>query len=109
MNQTNIKLTAEYNARYLKKVQALEEQGLTTSDAQGVVDAEEMQDMKVINMNEKQIDDLAEEALNIACLTIQNAMNVKTGDLAGMFFSDNEVKQKFIEYIQSEINNKKDY
>ena len=106
MTQTNIKFTKEYNERYLKKVQALEEQGLTTSDAQGVVDAEELQNSRIINMNDNQIDDLAEEALNSACLTIQNAMNIKHGDFASIFFSDNEVKDKLIEYIKSEIKNK---
>ena len=39
-----------------------------------------------INMTESQIDDLAEEALNIACLTIQNTLKVNDGGYAGMFF-----------------------
>lgn len=106
MNKLNIKLTQEYNERYLKKVQALEEQGYTTSDAQGIVDAEEMQNNKIMQMNTQQIDNLAEEALNSACLLIQEALNVKAGDYAGIFFSGSEVKDIFIEYIKGEIQNK---
>ena len=59
-------------------------------------------------MTDIQIDDLAEEALNIACLTIQNTLKINDGGYAGMFFSDNEVKEKFIQYIKDEINNKVD-
>lgn len=60
----------------------------------------------IINMTDIKIDNLAEEALNSACLTIQNVLHVEYGDFAGIFFSDNEVKNKLIEYIKSEIQNK---
>ncbi|ACT51262.1 hypothetical protein [Methylovorus glucosotrophus] len=94
-------MTTDYELR----VKQLEEQGISTSDAQGIVDAE---DLTIMNMTDIQIDDLAEEALNIACLTIQNTLKVNDGGYAGMFFSDNEVKEKFIQYIKDEINNKVD-
>lgn len=53
-----------------------------------------------------EIDDLAEDALNAACLVIQDALKVASGDLAGIFFSDGEVKSQLIKYIQSELNQK---
>lgn len=94
------------NETYSRKVKELEEQGISTSDAQGIVDAEEIKINKIINMNNNEIDDLAEEALNIACLTIQNSLNINDGGYASIVFSDNEVKEKFIEYIKGEIQNK---
>lgn len=60
----------------------------------------------IINMTDIKIDNLAEEALNSACLTIQNVLHIEYGDFASIFFSDNEVKNKLIEYIKSEIQNK---
>ena len=58
-----------------------------------------------MTMTALQIDDLAEEALNSACLAIQTRLGVDDGGFASMFFSDNEVKSKFIEYIKAEIHN----
>lgn len=60
--------------------------------------------MKPYTQNE--INDLAGSALDIACAFIQEQMNIKTGDLAGIFFSGE--KQKIIEsilqdYIRTEI------
>ena len=54
-------------------------------------------------MNQPEIDNLAENALNAACLVIQDALGVTSGDLAGQFFSDGEVKDKFMDYIRSEL------
>lgn len=54
-------------------------------------------------MDENKIDDLAEEALNAACLLIQDSIGQTDGGVAGMFFSDNEVKEKFKEYIRLEM------
>ena len=54
----------------------------------------------------QEINDLAESALDVACLFIQEQLNVQTGDLAGLFFSGN--RQEIVEsilkaYIRSEI------
>ena len=38
-------------------------------------------------MTKQQIDDLAGNALSQACAYIQDALGVKTGDTAGLFFS----------------------
>lgn len=59
-----------------------------------------------INLTDQQIKDLAFEALNAACLHIQNTLGVTDGGYAGQFFSDNEIENKFKEYILSEIQNK---
>ncbi len=56
----------------------------------------------------KFIDDLAENALNSASLSIQTELEIDDGGYASMFFSDDEVRDKFIEYIKDEINNKID-
>lgn len=55
-------------------------------------------------MNQPEIDNLAENALNAACLVIQDALGVTSGDLAGHFFSDGEVKDKLMDYIRSELS-----
>jgi hypothetical protein len=52
------------------------------------------------------IDALADEALDAACLVIQNYLEVKTGDLAGIYFSDNQVKNKLMQYIEAEVRDK---
>ena len=41
--------------------------------------------MKPYTQNE--INDLAESALDVACAFVQEQLNVKTGDLAGLFFT----------------------
>jgi len=50
------------------------------------------------------INDLAREALDAACLLIQERLRVATGDLAGMFFDDDRVEESFRNYIRSELH-----
>ena len=50
------------------------------------------------------IKDLAREALDAACLLIQERLGVETGDLAGMFFDDDRVEDSFRNYIRSELH-----
>lgn len=60
--------------------------------------------MKTYTQNE--INDLAESALNEACRYIQDQLGVKTGDLAGLFFSGkpNEIILEVLQdYISHEI------
>jgi hypothetical protein len=55
---------------------------------------------------ESGINDLAFEALNAACLSIQDALGQTTGDMAGIFFSgENEEKimEVLREYVRLEI------
>jgi hypothetical protein len=61
--------------------------------------------MKQYTQNE--INDLAGSALDIACAFIQEQMNIKTGDLAGLYFSGNRkeiIESIFQDYIRQEIN-----
>jgi hypothetical protein len=61
--------------------------------------------MKQYTQNE--INDLAGSALDIACAFIQEQMNIKTGDLAGLYFSGNRkemIESIFRDYIRQEIN-----
>jgi hypothetical protein len=61
--------------------------------------------MKQYTQNE--INDLAGSALDIACNFIQEQMNIKTGDLAGLYFSGNRkeiMESIFQDYIRQEIN-----
>jgi hypothetical protein len=60
-------------------------------------------------MNEDNIRDLADQALNEACRHIQEVIGVPTGDLAGMFFSgDNKdlIEEILREYISLELQTK---
>ena len=50
------------------------------------------------------INDLAREALDAACLLIQERLGVETGDLASMFFDDDRVEDSFRNYIRSELH-----
>ena len=50
------------------------------------------------------IKDLAREALDAACLLIQERLGVATGDLASMFFDDDRVEDSFRNYIRSELH-----
>jgi hypothetical protein len=54
-------------------------------------------------LSEKDIEDLAHEALDAACLLIQDRLGVTTGDLAGVFFST-EDPGGFKTYIRSELH-----
>ena len=61
--------------------------------------------MKQYTQNE--INDLAGSALDSACAFIQEHMNIKTGDLAGLYFSGNRkeiIESIFKDYIRQEIN-----
>jgi hypothetical protein len=57
--------------------------------------------MKPYTQNE--INDLAESALDVACLFIQEQLNVPTGDLAGLFFSG-KPKEIILEVLQDYIS-----
>jgi len=50
------------------------------------------------------INDLAREALDAACLLIQERLGVETGDLASMFFDDDRVEDSLRNYIRSELH-----
>ena len=54
-------------------------------------------------MKTKAIEQLAEDALNTACLLMQVELGITDGGHAGSFFSDDEVRDKFIAYIESEL------
>jgi len=57
-------------------------------------------------MNDRDIDNIIDEALNAACLVIQDRLGVKTGDVAGMVFSGTKQEQFeaiFREYIRIEL------
>jgi hypothetical protein len=54
----------------------------------------------------RQIEDIASNALNQACSYIQDQLGVKTGDLAGLFFSGEpqEIIESILQdYIRREI------
>jgi hypothetical protein len=51
------------------------------------------------------IHELAEEALNAACLTIQQKLGINDGGYASLFFSDNKIHDIFVKYICDEITN----
>ena len=56
-------------------------------------------------MTENQIQSLAEDALNVACKHMQDALGVTQGDFAGLFFGfDDQVQKIFAEYIRGELN-----
>lgn len=55
---------------------------------------------------QSQIEALASDALNQVCLSIQDALGVKTGDLAGIFFSGEAqsiIESILQDYIRTEI------
>lgn len=57
-------------------------------------------------MNDKQIHALAEAALDAAALHIQRAMNIKDGDVAGMYFVGDlhqDLIQTLAGYIRTEL------
>jgi hypothetical protein len=49
------------------------------------------------------INELAEQALNIAVKHIQGRLNIKDGDMASQFFSDGVAQQEFYDYICMEM------
>jgi 23S rRNA U2552 (ribose-2'-O)-methylase RlmE/FtsJ len=56
--------------------------------------------------DEKELDELAQIALDDAVFTIQQRLGIKSGDFASHFFSDGEVQQKLFEYAQKEFYNR---
>jgi hypothetical protein len=54
------------------------------------------------------IDDMAEDALNALCLSVQNALGVTDGGLASTHFSDDETKDAIKAYIKAELRAKLD-
>jgi len=58
-------------------------------------------------MKNEQINDLAYAALDAACASIQDALGVKTGDFAGMYFSGERhdaIIAILADYIGAEIS-----
>ena len=55
---------------------------------------------------EDEIDDLAEDALNALCLSVQNALGVTDGGLASIHFSGDETRNNIKDYIRSELSAK---
>jgi len=58
--------------------------------------------------SEDDIDDIAEKAVNALALSIQNDLGVTDGDLASIYFSDDEVKDWVKTYIKAELKAKID-
>jgi hypothetical protein len=54
-------------------------------------------------VNIEQINDLADQALDVAVRHIQDALGVDFGDLAGIVFADNRVRDLLADYIKAEI------
>ena len=52
---------------------------------------------------QKELEDLAIEALDEACAYIQRKLGITTGDLASHFFSDGVVVGLFKKYIDEEV------
>ena len=52
---------------------------------------------------QKELEDLANEALDEACAYIQKKLGVTTGDFASHFFSDGVVVGIFKKYIDEEV------
>lgn len=60
-----------------------------------------------MTMTPREIEDLAEDALNAACLEIQKKLGVESGDVAGLYFSGTEadaVRIIFRDYIKYELS-----
>jgi hypothetical protein len=54
----------------------------------------------------QEIENLARNALDRACLSIQDALSIKTGDVAGVFFcgeAQNIIESIFQDYVKTEI------
>ena len=52
---------------------------------------------------QKEQEEIANEALDEACAYIQRKLGIKTGDLASHFFSDGVVVDLFKKYIDEEV------
>ncbi len=57
-------------------------------------------------MSDKQIEELADQALNAACVVMQKALGVTDGDFASFYFGGKD-PCKFEDYIRQELMNKK--
>jgi hypothetical protein len=55
-------------------------------------------------LTNQQIEELADECLNDLALKIQNRLGQEHGDNAGIFFSDDSVRNQIEEYIRYEIS-----
>lgn len=65
--------------------------------------------IEINESDDRLVQDIAEEALNVAIRHIQDDLGVTTGDLAGMFFSGDSfdtIKNVFVEYIQAELEDR---
>jgi len=58
--------------------------------------------------DERELDELAQNALDDAVFTIQQRLGIESGDFASHFFSGGEVQQKLFEYAKEEYYNRKD-
>jgi len=54
-------------------------------------------------LNTEQINKLADTALDTAALYIQDALGISDGDIAGIFFADNYVRDLLADYIRAEL------
>ena len=57
-------------------------------------------------MRFEELEEIAEDALNEACLFMQESIGVETGDLAAQFFGGihgETVKALFLEYLETEL------
>ncbi len=63
-----------------------------------------MGEHREVTMTGQEIEDLANAALDAACLVIQDRVGVKTGDLASRYFSDDVALDELKDYIRSELN-----
>lgn len=55
---------------------------------------------------QKEINDLAESTLDVACAFVQEQLNIPTGDFAGLFFTGKAkeiILEVFQDYISQEI------
>jgi len=55
-------------------------------------------------VNIEEINNLADQALDVAVRHIQDALGVDFGDLAGIVFADNHVRDLLADYIKIEIS-----
>ena len=60
-----------------------------------------------MSMRPEEFEEIAEDALNEACLFMQESIGVETGDLAAQFFNGihgDTVKALFLEYLETELD-----
>jgi hypothetical protein len=62
-----------------------------------------MDERTKFDREQREFEDLANEALDEACAYIQRKIGVETGDFASMFFSDGIVLNIFKKYINEEV------